>query len=178
MPFLSAWWDSGLRDTSGLASPTKKTLTILCGPTQHLWDLLTGILECQVWYYSHRTRSKTNCSPDFDRSKSRILVSTTLGHNQGCVAFKTGIFPGLWDVLPCTNKTKYICKHLADGAPLTTVPPTRAPLPCADGWTRLPSRSSCFKVGLHKVMPMKILCQKGIVDPHAYTSRHQSSLLA
>lgn len=84
-------------------------------------------------------------------SNVRILVSTTLGHQQGCVAIKTGIFPGLWDVLPCTNKTKYICKHLAEGAPLTTVAPTTMPPPCALGWTRLPSRTSCFQVGLSKV---------------------------
>lgn len=146
MHFLSVWWDLGQRNTSGLACPTKKTLTILCGPTQSLWDILTGILACQVWnHYFHHIRCHTAVS------NGRILVSTTLGHQQGCVAIKTGIFPGLWDVLPCTNKTKYICKHLAEGAPLTTVAPTTMPPPCALGWTRLPSRRSCFKVALSKV---------------------------
>ncbi|KAF3858067.1 hypothetical protein F7725_011268 [Dissostichus mawsoni] len=45
------------------------------------------------------------------------------GHQQGCVAMTTGVFAGLWDVLPCTNKEKYICKHLAEGAVLTPAPP-------------------------------------------------------
>lgn len=145
MHFLSVWWDFGQRNTSGLACPTKKTLTILCGPTQSLWDILTGILACQVWnHYFHHIRCHTAVS------NGRILVSTTLGHQQGCVAIKTGIFPGLWDVLPCTNKTKYICKHLAEGAPLTTVAPTTMPPPCALGWTRLPSRTSCFQVWIEQ----------------------------
>lgn len=90
----------------------------------------------------------------FAVSHSRILV-LILGHQQGCVAFKTGIFSGLWDVLPCTNKTKYICKHLAEGAPLTTAAPTTMPPPCTLGWTRLPFRSSCFKVGTSKVLSVK-----------------------
>uniref|UniRef100_A0A3Q1FIV4 Mannose receptor, C type 1b n=1 Tax=Acanthochromis polyacanthus TaxID=80966 RepID=A0A3Q1FIV4_9TELE len=56
------------------------------------------------------------------------------GHQQGCVAMATGRFAGLWDVLPCTNKEKYICKHLAVGAVLTTAPPTVQPVTCALGW--------------------------------------------
>uniref|UniRef100_UPI003AAC2783 macrophage mannose receptor 1-like n=1 Tax=Centroberyx gerrardi TaxID=166262 RepID=UPI003AAC2783 len=68
------------------------------------------------------------------------------GNRQGCVAMATGIFAGLWDVLPCTNKEKYICKHLAEGAVLTPVPPTLAPPSCADGWHHVGSRNYCFKV--------------------------------
>uniref|UniRef100_UPI003AB09028 macrophage mannose receptor 1-like n=1 Tax=Centroberyx gerrardi TaxID=166262 RepID=UPI003AB09028 len=67
------------------------------------------------------------------------------GHQQGCVAMITGIFAGLWDVLPCTNKEKYICKHLAEGAVLTPVPPTLAPPRCADGWSPVGSRNFCYK---------------------------------
>lgn len=68
------------------------------------------------------------------------------GHQQGCVAMKTGIYAGLWDVLPCTNREKYICKHLAEGAGLTPAPPTHDPPKCADGWTKLASRNYCYKV--------------------------------
>ncbi|KAK5860193.1 hypothetical protein PBY51_021688 [Eleginops maclovinus] len=68
------------------------------------------------------------------------------GHQQGCVAMTTGVFAGLWDLLPCTNKEKYICKHLAEGAVRTPEPPTRAPLKCADGWTQIQSRNFCFKL--------------------------------
>ncbi|XP_044077015.1 macrophage mannose receptor 1-like [Siniperca chuatsi] len=67
------------------------------------------------------------------------------GHRQGCVAMTTGIFAGLWDVLPCTNKEKYICKHLAEGAILTPAPPT-VTSECANGWTRVISRNYCYKL--------------------------------
>lgn len=80
----------------------------------------------------------------------KLIITPTLthiqGHRQGCVAMTTGIFAGLWDVLPCTNRTKYICKHLAEGAALTTVPPTTSPPSCVDGWRPLPSRHYCYKV--------------------------------
>uniref|UniRef100_A0A4W6EYQ1 Mannose receptor, C type 1b n=1 Tax=Lates calcarifer TaxID=8187 RepID=A0A4W6EYQ1_LATCA len=68
------------------------------------------------------------------------------GHRQGCVAMKTGIFAGLWDVLPCTNTEKYICKLLAEGAVLTPAPPTIHPPKCADGWNQLGSRKDCYKL--------------------------------
>nr|XP_020447068.1 macrophage mannose receptor 1-like [Monopterus albus] len=67
------------------------------------------------------------------------------GHQQGCAAIKTGIFAGLWDLLPCTNKEKYICKHQAEGAVVTVPPPTPAPPKCADGWVRVLSRNICAK---------------------------------
>ncbi|KAM3604663.1 uncharacterized protein V6R79_014470 [Siganus canaliculatus] len=67
------------------------------------------------------------------------------GHQQGCVAMKTGIFAGLWDVLNCTNKEKYICKHQAEGASVTPVPPTVPPLKCADEWIQIPTRNYCYK---------------------------------
>lgn len=59
----------------------------------------------------------------------------------------TGFFAGLWDVLPCTNKEKYICKHLADGAVMTHAPPTVPPLDCAEGWSMAISGQYCIKVG-------------------------------
>uniref|UniRef100_A0A3Q2WPT7 Mannose receptor, C type 1b n=1 Tax=Haplochromis burtoni TaxID=8153 RepID=A0A3Q2WPT7_HAPBU len=68
------------------------------------------------------------------------------GNRRGCVAMKTGIFAGLWDVVPCTNKEKYICKHLAEGAVLTPPPPTLFPPECASGWTRLGFSNQCFKL--------------------------------
>ncbi|XP_039998644.1 macrophage mannose receptor 1-like [Xiphias gladius] len=68
------------------------------------------------------------------------------GHQQGCVAMKTGIFAGLWDVLPCANKEKYICKHLAEGAVLTPAPPTHNSLTCADDWRQVESRKYCVKL--------------------------------
>ncbi|XP_035526281.1 macrophage mannose receptor 1-like [Morone saxatilis] len=70
------------------------------------------------------------------------------GHQKGCVAMTTGIFAGLWEVLPCTNKEKYICKHLAQGAGATPAPVTVPPPRCADGWTRVISRNYCYKLYL------------------------------
>ncbi|KAM4605239.1 macrophage mannose receptor 1b [Polymixia lowei] len=67
------------------------------------------------------------------------------GHRQGCVAMTTGIFAGLWDILPCTNKEKYICKHLAEGAVLTPVPPTQPQPSCAQGWRPVGTRNYCYK---------------------------------
>ncbi|XP_034038866.1 macrophage mannose receptor 1-like [Thalassophryne amazonica] len=67
------------------------------------------------------------------------------GYQQGCVAMTTGIFAGLWDLLPCTNKEKYICKQLAQGAVLTEAPPTVTPPQCADGWFRVGTRNYCSK---------------------------------
>ncbi|XP_023259418.1 macrophage mannose receptor 1-like [Seriola lalandi dorsalis] len=67
------------------------------------------------------------------------------GYRQGCVAMTTGILAGLWDLLPCTNQEKYICKHLAEGAVLTVPPPTQTPPSCADGWTRVGTRNVCSK---------------------------------
>ncbi|XP_035764282.1 secretory phospholipase A2 receptor-like, partial [Neolamprologus brichardi] len=68
------------------------------------------------------------------------------GHVQGCVAMATGHSAGLWDVLPCTNKEKYICKHLAEGAALTPAPPTTATPNCTDGWIKMQSRIVCYKI--------------------------------
>ncbi|XP_023191646.1 macrophage mannose receptor 1-like [Xiphophorus maculatus] len=68
------------------------------------------------------------------------------GHNQGCVAMTTGSTAGLWDVLPCTNREKYICKYQAEGAALTPAPTTAPSDHCADEWTRVPTRPVCYKV--------------------------------
>ncbi|XP_042352883.1 macrophage mannose receptor 1-like [Plectropomus leopardus] len=70
------------------------------------------------------------------------------GLRQGCIAMTTGIFAGLWDVLPCTNKEKYICKHLAEGAVVTPVPPTSTSNVCPLSWTRITSRNYCYKLFL------------------------------
>ncbi|XP_059201160.1 macrophage mannose receptor 1-like [Centropristis striata] len=67
------------------------------------------------------------------------------GYEQGCVAMTTGVLAGLWDLLPCTNAEKYICKYLADGAVLTVPPPTQTPPKCEEGWVRVGTRNLCSK---------------------------------
>nr|XP_040027916.1 macrophage mannose receptor 1-like [Gasterosteus aculeatus aculeatus] len=68
------------------------------------------------------------------------------GYRQGCVAMTTGILAGLWDLLPCSNKEKYICKHLAEGAVVTVPPPTQSQPQCEEGWVRMGTRSVCAKL--------------------------------
>ncbi|XP_034558610.1 macrophage mannose receptor 1-like [Notolabrus celidotus] len=69
------------------------------------------------------------------------------GHRQGCVAMRTGIFAGLWDLLPCTNSEKYICKHLAEGAFVTPAPSIlTTPPKCPPDWTRMETRNICVKL--------------------------------
>ncbi|KAM7390313.1 hypothetical protein PAMA_008472 [Pampus argenteus] len=65
---------------------------------------------------------------------------------QGCVAMTTGIFAGLWDVISCSNKQKYICKKLAEGVETTTVPPTTPALSCPSKWTPVINRNICYKL--------------------------------
>ncbi|KAG7523935.1 hypothetical protein JOB18_004764 [Solea senegalensis] len=67
------------------------------------------------------------------------------GYRQGCVAMITGVFAGLWDLLPCTNQEKYICKHLAVGAIVTVPPPTQSVPQCAEGWIPVGRRNFCSK---------------------------------
>ncbi|XP_010742418.3 macrophage mannose receptor 1 [Larimichthys crocea] len=65
---------------------------------------------------------------------------------QGCVAMTTGFFAGLWDVVSCSNKEKYICKKPAEGVAVTTVPPTTAALSCEAGWNPVVNRNMCYKL--------------------------------
>lgn len=59
----------------------------------------------------------------------------------------TGVFAGLWDVVSCSNKEKYICKKRAEGVQTTTAPPTTLAAACASEWTPLSKGNKCFKVG-------------------------------
>ena len=71
----------------------------------------------------------------------------------------TGTFAGLWDVVSCSNKEKYICKKPAEGALITTVPPTTPALSCEPGWSSVEGRNICIKVG----GKTEIICEKNRV---------------
>ncbi|KAM9496764.1 macrophage mannose receptor 1-like [Clarias gariepinus] len=58
------------------------------------------------------------------------------GRHQGCVAMLTGTSAGLWDVISCDSKEKYICKKLAEGVTTTKEPPVTQPLSCPSGWIK------------------------------------------
>lgn len=68
------------------------------------------------------------------------------GRKPGCVAMKTGIFGGLWDVVGCEEKAKFVCKHWAEG--VTRPPePTTTPEPrCLETWGTTSKSSLCFKL--------------------------------
>uniref|UniRef100_A0AAR2LBX1 Macrophage mannose receptor 1 n=1 Tax=Pygocentrus nattereri TaxID=42514 RepID=A0AAR2LBX1_PYGNA len=67
------------------------------------------------------------------------------GRHHGCVAMKTGTSAGLWDVLSCESKQKYICKKTADGVTTTKEPPTTQPLICPPKWIKKDS-ASCMRL--------------------------------
>ncbi|TRY97664.1 hypothetical protein DNTS_035477 [Danionella cerebrum] len=73
------------------------------------------------------------------------------GRTQGCVAMITGIVAGVWDVLSCSNKEKYICKQKADGVVTTPAPPTTPSLTCPEEWSLIGTRDYCVK---HFNVPM------------------------
>uniref|UniRef100_A0A4W4DQZ6 Mannose receptor, C type 1b n=1 Tax=Electrophorus electricus TaxID=8005 RepID=A0A4W4DQZ6_ELEEL len=68
------------------------------------------------------------------------------GGKKGCVAMTTGILAGLWDVLNCTNKEKYICKQIAEGVVTTPATSIITPVSCAQDWHPITNRDLCFKL--------------------------------
>ncbi|NWR94085.1 MRC1 protein, partial [Furnarius figulus] len=67
------------------------------------------------------------------------------GSNPGCVAIRTETAAGLWDVLDCETKQKYICKQWAKDATIPPIPTTALVPTCPEGWVSNNHRSSCFK---------------------------------
>ncbi|XP_056375179.1 macrophage mannose receptor 1-like isoform X2 [Hyla sarda] len=63
---------------------------------------------------------------------------------QGCVAVRTGNEAGLWDVIICEEKTKYVCKKWAQGVtPPPPIPTTTAEPTCPSNWSSL--GHACYK---------------------------------
>uniref|UniRef100_A0A8D2IVV1 Macrophage mannose receptor 1 n=1 Tax=Varanus komodoensis TaxID=61221 RepID=A0A8D2IVV1_VARKO len=67
------------------------------------------------------------------------------GRKVGCVAMRTGIAGGLWDLLTCETKAKFVCKHLALGVTPPPVPTTTPAPTCPDEWGSSDQRSVCYK---------------------------------
>uniref|UniRef100_A0AAY4A2F4 Mannose receptor, C type 1b n=1 Tax=Denticeps clupeoides TaxID=299321 RepID=A0AAY4A2F4_9TELE len=101
---------------------------------KYFWIGLSNQKEHHLFVWTKSTRV------DYTHWNARMP-----GRKQGCVAMTTGAFAGLWDVLSCSNKEKYICKHRADGVVTTPAPPTTPAYRCADGWHEMPNRPFCFK---------------------------------
>lgn len=93
------------------------------------------------------------------------------GRQKGCVAMRTGTSAGLWDVIACDSKEKYICKKIAEGVTTTKEPPVTQPLSCPSKWLKK-DPGNCMKVQrLHtqtNKKKMKNVHHK-YADTHSYT---------
>uniref|UniRef100_A0A8C5R2H0 Macrophage mannose receptor 1 n=1 Tax=Leptobrachium leishanense TaxID=445787 RepID=A0A8C5R2H0_9ANUR len=67
------------------------------------------------------------------------------GRKQGCVVMRTGNKGGLWDIVNCSEKSKYVCKHWADGVTPPPIPTTTAAPKCPPEWKTTESLHSCYK---------------------------------
>uniref|UniRef100_A0A671U397 Mannose receptor, C type 1b n=1 Tax=Sparus aurata TaxID=8175 RepID=A0A671U397_SPAAU len=127
--------DSYLADVSNGVDNAFLVSLVGMRPEKHFWLGLSNQKNIEHFVWTNK-----------DTVKYTHWNAEMPGHHQGCVAMTTGIFAGLWDVLPCTNTSKYICKHLAEGASPTPALQTVPPPQCADGWKRVASRNFCYKL--------------------------------
>ncbi|XP_006119560.2 macrophage mannose receptor 1-like isoform X1 [Pelodiscus sinensis] len=67
------------------------------------------------------------------------------GRKSGCVAMRTGIAGGLWDVVKCEEKAKFLCKQWAQGVTPPPIPTTTPAPTCPEGWDSNSRISFCFK---------------------------------
>ncbi|XP_023561199.1 macrophage mannose receptor 1 [Octodon degus] len=112
-------------------------LTSLVGlrPEKYFW---TGLSDVQVkgtfqWTIQEEVRF-THWNADMP------------GRIAGCVAMRTGIAGGLWDVLKCDQKAKFVCKHWAEGVTRPPEPTTTPEPKCPEDWGTTSKTSSCFKL--------------------------------
>nr|XP_044990947.1 macrophage mannose receptor 1 [Jaculus jaculus] len=68
------------------------------------------------------------------------------GRKTGCVAMRTGIAGGLWDVLKCDEKAKFVCKHWAEGVTRPPEPTTTPEPKCPEDWGTSSKTTLCFKL--------------------------------
>ncbi|XP_037537285.1 macrophage mannose receptor 1 [Nematolebias whitei] len=126
--------DSYLADVSNGVDNAFLVSLVGLRPEKHFWLGLSNLNNIDVFAWTNS-----------DSVRFTHWNAGMPGYQQGCVAIATGISAGLWDLLPCTNQEKYICKHVADGAVATVPPPTQTPPQCAEGWNRVGTRSVCSK---------------------------------
>ncbi|CAM4522259.1 unnamed protein product [Caretta caretta] len=67
------------------------------------------------------------------------------GRKSGCVAMRTGLAGGLWDVVKCEEKAKFLCKQWAEGVTRPPIPTTTPAPTCPEGWDSNNRITFCFK---------------------------------
>ncbi|XP_051570049.1 macrophage mannose receptor 1-like isoform X2 [Myxocyprinus asiaticus] len=94
-------------------------------PEKHFWIGLSNTEQADRFLWSNGDKVKF----------THFNVGLPDKH-QGCVAMLTGMSAGLWDVLACNIKHKYICKKMAEGVTTTQEPPTTQQLSCPPEWIK------------------------------------------
>ncbi|XP_063777609.1 macrophage mannose receptor 1-like [Pseudophryne corroboree] len=111
-------------------------LTSMIGlrPEKYFWTGLSNMEEKETFKWTNRERVLyTHWNADMP------------GRKQGCVVMRTGNKGGLWDVVSCDEKAKYVCKKYALGVTPPPAPTTTAEPSCAEGWTTSNNLSGCYK---------------------------------
>ncbi|PIO35635.1 hypothetical protein AB205_0091490, partial [Aquarana catesbeiana] len=112
-------------------------LTSLIGlrPEKYFWTGLTDLEERGTFKWTNNERVLyTHWNADMP------------GRKQGCVVMRTGNRGGLWDVIKCDEKAKFVCKKWAEGVTPPPIPTTTPEPKCPAEWKTSSTLSSCYKV--------------------------------
>ncbi|KAG8573742.1 hypothetical protein GDO81_012526, partial [Engystomops pustulosus] len=95
-------------------------------PDKYFWTGLSDTEERNTFTWTNKERVLyTNWNVDMPDGR------------RGCVAMRTGRKAGLWDVINCDEKAKFLCKKFAQGV-TPPPPPATTPEPaCLSNWTSL-----------------------------------------
>ncbi|KGL73954.1 Macrophage mannose receptor 1, partial [Tinamus guttatus] len=106
------------------------------------------------------------------------------GRKPGCIAMRTSPAAGLWDVIDCETKQKFICKQWAKGATAPPIPTTALVPTCPEGWVSNTVSSSCFKcfyrdnIGKKSWFEARHFCRKIGGDLATINSQEESKLVS
>ncbi|XP_077347035.1 macrophage mannose receptor 1-like [Lithobates pipiens] len=109
-------------------------LTSLIGlrPDKYFWTGLSNMEEKETFTWTN---------------KERVLYThwdaESPGRKQGCVVMRTGNKGGLWDVINCDERAKFVCKKWAQGVTPPPIPTTTPEPKCPEGWGTSSHLSSC-----------------------------------
>uniref|UniRef100_A0A2K6G8N3 Mannose receptor C-type 1 n=1 Tax=Propithecus coquereli TaxID=379532 RepID=A0A2K6G8N3_PROCO len=104
---------------------------------------LTTVEDRYLYLLALQGRPNKNVGDSIDIKNTLVKMTQTPA---GCVAMKTGIAGGLWDVLKCDEKAKFVCKHWAEGVTRPPEPTTTPEPKCPEDWGTSSKTSLCFKL--------------------------------